>query len=71
METQRTRALRQAHLYGCLISRTGRLYYPRRQSPCLQRADGGRDGESRVAGATWWKVRDHAWGIARAWAQPI
>jgi len=28
METQRTRALRQAHLYGCLISRTGRLYYP-------------------------------------------
>jgi hypothetical protein len=28
METQRTRALRQAQLYGYLINRTGRLYYP-------------------------------------------
>jgi hypothetical protein len=28
METHRTRALRQAQLYGGLINRTGRLYYP-------------------------------------------
>jgi hypothetical protein len=28
METHRTRALRQARLYGGLINRTGRLYHP-------------------------------------------
>jgi hypothetical protein len=28
MEKQRIRALRQARLYGYLINRTGRLYYP-------------------------------------------
>jgi hypothetical protein len=28
MEKQRIRALRQAQLYGYLINRTGRLYYP-------------------------------------------
>jgi hypothetical protein len=46
METHRTRALRRAHLYGCLINRTGRLYYPGGN------ADGGGNGESWVARTT-------------------